>query len=344
MSTAQPLPPVDFTSIQANPPVRLELEYEGRLSPLPEADFAVVTNSNAEWSALDHVFLSHSGSRDLDETKWQGRWYGYARNAPQAQEEEDRFDSQWGFYTVVRVPADDGKAYGVLLFKVDPFVHAALGPEGIAKLYSQILQECQPSVMISVGNAFACRASDAPGDVVITNTARVEEAHHDFTSQVPAPDEDLLSAVAEHLMLPYSSFCTWDDLDYVLEEVNLRHEVSHKAEDFVTPATEPEREAGPAVQIRWGVPIRTADTPEELEGLQESLEHAAIDFDGVLLAAACDHHDTDFVVVRAISSPLPAGPARAADLWASMLGETLAFHTSYNGALAAWAVIAGLRW
>lgn len=344
MSTALSLPPVGFSAIQAKPPVPLQLEYEGRLSPLPEADFAVVTNSNAEWSSLDHVFLSHGTSRELDETKWQGHWHAYARNAPQAQEEEDRFDSQWGFYTVVRVPAADGKSYGVLLFKVDPFVHAALGPEGIARLYSRILEECQPSVMISVGNAFSCRAADAPGDVVITNTARVEEARHDFTSQVPAPDEALLAKVAERLMLPYSAFCTWEDLHYVLEEVNLRNETSHPDGDFLTPVIDPDREDQAAVQIRWGVPVRTADTPEELEGLQESTEHAAVDFDGVLLAAACDHHDTDFVLVRSISSPLPAGPPGAADLFASMLGETLAFHTSYNGALAAWAVISGMRW
>ncbi len=34
----------------------------------------------------------------------------------------------------------------------------------------------------------------------------------------------------------------------------------------------------------------------------------------------------------------------SAFLFASMLGETVAFQASYNGALAAWAAVAGMRW
>jgi hypothetical protein len=343
MPASLPLPAIAFSAVGMQPPQSLELDYEGRLAALPEADFVIVTNSE-EWSALDHVFLSHRSAREPDDTKWQRRWHAYARNAPQAQTEEDRFDIQWGFYAVARVPALDGKAYGVLLFKVDPFVSGALGAEGLARLYSQILGECQPSVMIAMCNAFSCRSGDVPGDVAITNMARSEEVRHDYTSTLQEPDPELMSAIAERLLLPFARICTDEDLEFALEELSHRSDVERGAEDLLAPYTSEEAQGGAVIHCRFGTPVMTLDDAGQLTELQESLDHAAADFDGVLLAEASDHAGTDFLLVRSIATPLPAEDTGEARMLASIVGETVAFHTSYNGALAAWGAIAGIRW
>jgi len=72
-------------------------------------------------------------------------------------------------------------------------------------------------------------------------------------------------------------------------------------------------------------------------------EFACVEMDDAIIASVCQNHQTAFGFVRTISDPVQdAGlPSRAQGNWGSTVYDAYGVYTSYNGALAAWAIIAG---
>jgi uncharacterized membrane protein len=65
--------------------------------------------------------------------------------------------------------------------------------------------------------------------------------------------------------------------------------------------------------------------------------------DDAVIAQACKTAGTAFGFVRNISDPVQnaALPPKAQGNWGSAIYDAYGFYTSYNGALAAWAMLVG---
>jgi hypothetical protein len=71
--------------------------------------------------------------------------------------------------------------------------------------------------------------------------------------------------------------------------------------------------------------------------------YACIEMDDAVIAQACKTAGTAFGFVRNISDPVQnaALPPKAQGNWGSAIYDAYGFYTSYNGALAAWAMLVG---
>ncbi len=97
------LPVIDWASIGHEPPRIIPFEYKGPTAPLPEADMVVMTWTDAEWSAFDHVFVDSRIPRGPNSSwEWQSAWKLYARNAP------DVAPKLWGKYMIVGIKNKSG--------------------------------------------------------------------------------------------------------------------------------------------------------------------------------------------------------------------------------------------
>ena len=69
---------------------------------------------------------------------------------------------------------------------------------------------------------------------------------------------------------------------------------------------------------------------------------AAMEMDDAVIGMVCNANKVDFGVVRNISDPVQNKELNqtAAGNWGSAIYKAFGFYTSYNGALAAWAIAA----
>jgi hypothetical protein len=72
-------------------------------------------------------------------------------------------------------------------------------------------------------------------------------------------------------------------------------------------------------------------------------QYACIEMDDAVIAETCKTAGTAFGFVRNISDPVQnaALPAKVQGNWGSAIYDAYGFYTSYNGALAAWAMLVG---
>jgi len=70
--------------------------------------------------------------------------------------------------------------------------------------------------------------------------------------------------------------------------------------------------------------------------------YTSIEMDDAIVGEACAGSDTAFGFVRNISDPVQnaALPATVQGRWGSAVYDAYGFYTSFNGALAAWAMLA----
>ena len=72
--------------------------------------------------------------------------------------------------------------------------------------------------------------------------------------------------------------------------------------------------------------------------------YAAIEMDDAVIGKVCAAAGVAFGFIRNISDPVQnaARPARVQGDWGSAVYDAYGFYTSYNGAVAAWAVLAAI--
>ncbi len=72
--------PLDWASVGHAAPMPIDQPVRKPTDPLPKADVVVITWTNAEWSALDHVFADSGASRGAGLGPWTQAWLTYSRN------------------------------------------------------------------------------------------------------------------------------------------------------------------------------------------------------------------------------------------------------------------------
>jgi nucleoside phosphorylase len=319
---------------------------DGR-TPLPEADIVVMTWTSDEWLALHHVFSSGLRPEDGKENLWRRAWLPYRRDfyrvmpdlwtrrlvsiqtgsrrgVPSLNKESRR----WGSYRLVSIGSKK-----VLLFKSD--LH--LGTDGeklpLARLVRQVLKDSQASLVLSTGTSGGVSPGDLLGDCVISNSARFK-----------------LGKAFENASFNGETFkSNWSPSQKFKKEAERRF-VTIRELDVIPPS--PNYPAGSVIRasertprMRFeGRPIVTTDY-FEFGTTQNKLGEigCCVEMDDAVVGMVASEAKTDCGFIRNISDPivdarLPRGLQTA---WAVYTYQSCGLYTSFNSALATWAVIAG---
>jgi len=319
---------------------------------LPPADVLVVTWTVDEQDALADVFTPGHGRKT---------WYRYDRN----------FSERYASKIRPHAPAQMAKRLGswlptkigaqnVLCFKSE--LH--LNQDGIrtgdgtatlpvADLFRQLIAEVKPKVLLTIGTSGGVFPEHNLGDVVVTRAARFRL--NDEFKKEPFAGQTFISSWT----IPTSRF---DDAQTLMARYAARlaepaFAPPTKQFPFATPPIKRQASQGPRIWLEGrdlpkDHPILTTDYFEFGTSANHLQQHGcAVEMgDAVLgMVVAQMPQPPDWAVVRNLSDPvingdLPTGPGprNMQTHWAVWYYETYGYWTSVTGALAAWAIIAGL--
>jgi hypothetical protein len=167
------LPIVDWSQVGGSPPMPVTFTYPGPDKPLPKADVIVMTWTDAEWAALDHVFLRSTSPQAPSVHVSASQWFLYSRSAPSS----SRDNPLWGYYQLVNIKGSNNKSRTALLFKSD--AHLAHPPwlSGLSQELKDLIADVGAGAFYSIGTAGGANLQQKLGDVVITNSAKFQLAN-----------------------------------------------------------------------------------------------------------------------------------------------------------------------
>ena len=351
------LPPIDWASIGAHAPVPVSQTYKGPDAPLPAADIVMFTWTSAEWSAMDHVFLHGAVQAESETSTLIHKWLQYSKSAPTGSNQGGKL---WGYYQLVDIQGEEHKRR-VLLMKSDS--HLAHPPwiNGLEQLVKDVVKDTKAKQIYSIGTAGGASLNQRLGDVAITNSGKFGlELKENMPSGLNGktvesswfPSLSLLPK-AQQLFFPLSKLATQANLASVLESAkNGKHRGDQdlrpfSLDDLLNSALDPANLNAPKAVSFRGTPLYTTDFYFITNA---DTNYAALEMDDAVVGYAAKKASVDFVFVRNISDTLvPAktpsnkvipDDAREAS-WSSAIYDHYGLFTSFNGAIAAWATIAG---
>lgn len=349
-----PLPVINWGAINRSAPVHFPLDYGGKDAPLPEADIFIVTWTTAEWSALDHVFFESETERYSDNYEFEYKWLKYQKNAPKGGD-----FPLWGEYQMVGIDNVRGEQLKVLLFHSE--AHLAYSPylTGLTTMLKQIIDEVKPQCFISIGTAGGCNISSFLGDTVVTNAGYVDlklpqnqpAYNHQTITGSWFPDSELYQVIQENLLLKLNAICSWTGLENMVVHMHKKFPFTsnYNLPDLINELITPERLGTPKIDLCNGIPLKTTDFYYIATSNVSDKQYAVLEMDDAIIAELCQDAGIDFAFYRNISDPLVPVldkkgnkiPAEVRDKWSGEIYSNFGFFTSYNGALACYAGVAG---
>jgi hypothetical protein len=348
------LPPIDWASIGVQAPAPVTVNYQGPAAPLPAADIVMFTWTDAEWSAMDHVFLHGALQGQSESTTLIHKWLQYSKSAPVGDSQGGKL---WGYYQLIDIQGQSGAKTRVLLMKSDS--HLAHPPwiNGLESMVKAVVTDANPKQIYSIGTAGGASINQHLGDVAITNGGTLELHIKDntpsglngrtFTSNW-FPDLSLIPK-AQQLFVPLNKFATQSSLASVLAAAKNGKDgkllAPFSLTDLLNAALDPANLGSPKAVNFKGTPLLTTDFYFIAPG---NTNYAALEMDDAVIGFAATQANVNFVFVRNISDTLvpaqtPANqliPSEARQAWSSAVYDAYGLYTSFNGALAAWAAIA----
>ncbi|MFZ1153539.1 MAG: hypothetical protein WAN93_01400 [Solirubrobacteraceae bacterium] len=320
--------------------------------PLPPADILVVTWTVAEVNALADVF-----------TPGQGRnaWYRYDRGFEEKYADSIRPGApalkarRLGSYFPTRIGDTS-----VLCVKSELHLNqdGISTGEGTATLpvkdfFAQMIEEVKPKVVLTIGTSGGVSAEQDLGDVVVTRAAKFR-CHEEFRNE-PFNGQTYKSDWS----IPITHFAAGEEL--------MRRYSDRLAEPAFLPPTKRYGYDGPLLENK---PQNTPDIKRD--GAQMPAFHPVLTTDYFEFGTSSNHLDQEgcavemgdaalgllcseladpprWAIVRNLSDPqingdLPTAPSRLNMQvhWAVWYYEIYGYWTSISGALATWAIVAGL--
>jgi hypothetical protein len=362
-----PLPVINWDAIKNAAPVLLPVDYQGPNAPLPKADMVVITWTNAEWSAFDHVFCGSGTERTATDTSWQNNWLLYTKGAPPPPATGTDYHL-WGYYRMVQITGQSGKVLTVLLFKAQ--AHLAYDPylTGLQAMTNAVLADTGAAYMYSIGTAGGAGDSDLLGNTVITNSGylmmtNANNAGSPLNNQTFSctnwfPPFELVETVQQNLLYPLSHVASWRQYNYLYGQLCTEMYNNGKplasmngiaVTDLVNAPLNPDNLKQAQTVNCKDKPLLTTDfyyiaQPGDAE------KYCILEMDDAVLGQAAGAMGVNYAFVRNVSDPVVPSqtqngssdiPDVVRNAWSSLIYETFGFYTSYNGALSAWATIAG---
>jgi len=304
---------------------------------LPAADAVVITWAESEWAAMQHVFCD--GTNPMTYSKrTEGSWSGWIKYDDEAPNGLD----YWGYYRLVRVGAAQ-----VLLFKSNVHYAASEGEQDLEELINRFIQSVKPELILSIGTAGGARMTDPVGTVNVVHSDALYESNQPQTSwpsftNAWAADWTLLGAKAfSRLLFPIPT--TASDLKSIAAQFNKFYNTKYSL-NTLNPNNLNSGAALPAINnlTGSGTALVTAKSFVVANTTGNLAKFACVEMDDAIIARTASGK-TAFGSVRNISDPLQAAalPASFQGHWGEAIYTAYGFYTSYNGALAAWAILSG---
>lgn len=334
------LPAIDWSLVGQQAPTLLDSPADS----LPEADAVVITWAGAEWAAMQHVFcasetpMPYSAGRA---SNWDG-WQKYDKDMPPYSGQEGDDWTYWGYYRLVEI-----RGRKVLLFKSNTHLDWP-GEQYLEDLIRVLVQYARPKLLMSIGTAGGARTEDHEGtvNVVRAGTLYVEgEPQSEWPNYSNEWRADWSIVGGENfskLLFPVPT--TESDLESLREQFN---------QAYGTGYTLAELNAGdldygdtvPQVNdlTNAGTPLLTTDTFILGSTSGDYADFACVEMDDAVIARVCLGENVAFGFVRNLSDPVQNAelPLDVQGNWGGVLYDAYGLYTSYNGALAAWALIGG---
>jgi nucleoside phosphorylase len=330
------LPVVNFAAVGKSPPSVLATPA-GRL---PKASAVIITWASAEWAALQHVFCAGSTSMpysDRARGTWPG-WEKYSANLPAGAPASWTY---WGYYELVQIGGNP-----VLLFKSNTHLDWP-GPTYLKALIALLIKEVSPNLILSVGTAGGAKPQDHVGTVrtvsagTLFETGQPQANWPEYQNSWKAANTLLAHANFNKLLFPVPTRDA--DLQTLCSQFNQQYG-SHYTFAQLDPAGLAMANPSPQIdnQTGGGTSLLTASTfvVGSTSGTYQSF--ACIEMDDAIIGEACAASRTPYGFVRNLSDPAQSAalPPKVQGNWGSAVYDAYGLYTSYNGAVAAWAMLA----
>jgi nucleoside phosphorylase len=332
ITNTPPLPAINWAAIGQQAPQLLTTP-----SQLPAADAVVVTWAEPEWAAMQHVFCGGNTSMPYskqNESSWSG-WVQYSTGAPGAL-------GYWGYYRLVQV----GSAK-VLLFKSNAHYAASQVQQDLAELTSRFIQSVKPALLLSIGTAGGARPADPIGTVNVVHADTLYESNQPQTAWPNytnswTPNWTIISDKAfSNLLFPVPT--TKTDLASIAAQFNKFYGTNYPLSGL-DPDGLNMGAAVPAINnlTAEGTPLVTAKSFVVANTSGNLASFACVEMDDAIIAMTAAGK-TPFGSLRNISDPIQnaALPDAFQGHWGEAIYTAYGLYTSFNGALAAWAVLCG---
>lgn len=355
-----PLPVVDWSAIGAKPPVVRRDRWDPDAA-LPEVAAVILTWTVAEGAALSHVFGGGDDPTPPDSgaepwkragpksPAWQDHWQYYRHNFSEVERSLPKgapslTAKAWGYGCLVDLP---GNGKTVLLLKSDMHLSTDKSTDPLAFLVRQLIEECRPGLVLTIGTAGGTKLIDTLGSVMVANTAKFlltgDLAGRDFNHKSFGNDwtpDPASVAVIDPLLLEIPT--TRPALE------KLAHQVTgcEKPEDCTLDALENSAlDGGNPKVVVTSEQVLTDDGYDIADTGGKFAQYACLEMDDAIVAMACSAKSQPFGILRNISDPvMNAGlPEAVQKSWSYLVYSTYGLYTSFNGALSAWASVAGMK-
>ncbi|HEY7216645.1 MAG TPA: hypothetical protein VIC28_18635 [Thermoanaerobaculia bacterium] len=332
-----PLPVIDWSLIGQKAPELLDTPYDY----LPAADAVVITWVESEWAALEHVFCNSGSSMpysDSVEDYWSG-WQKYDQDLPEGHPSDWTF---WGYYRLVSI-----QGRKVLLFKSNTHLDEE-GESYLEEMIEKIIDYVKPSLILSIGTAGGAMTQDHVGTVRAVSAGTLYEESEppsqwpDYSSSWSAVWKVLEQQGFSQLLFPVPT--TQSDLQSLCDQFNHYYGTSYSLSELNAGGLDM-GDSEPKIYNMTGGGESLLTTSTFLVGTTSGSyqNFAVIEMDDAIVGKVCKSYATPFGFVRNVSDPVQNQdlPSSVQGNWGGAIYDVYGFYTSYNGALAAWAVLIG---
>jgi nucleoside phosphorylase len=331
-----PLPAVNYARVGKQAPSLMPTLPE----KLPNASAVVITWANAEWAALQHVFCAGGSTMpysDRSRGTWTG-WEKYSANLPSGGPSDWTY---WGYYRLVQVGGQP-----VLLFKSNTHLDWP-GAAKLEALIKLLVADVKPNVILSIGTAGGAKTQDHIGTVRAVSAGTLYKSGQppanwpEYKNGWKANEKTLGNSNFKQLLFPVPTKA--GDLQTLCSQFN-----QHYGTNYTLAQLDPSGlnlgDASPQIDDQSGGSASLLTTPTFVVGTTEGnyQTYTAIEMDDAIIGEACAATGTAFGFVRNVSDPVQSAalPAKIQGSWGSAVYDAYGFYTSYNGAVAAWAMLA----
>jgi nucleoside phosphorylase len=332
------LPAVPWNAIGAQPPQLVNSSG----SSLPKAKVVVITWADAEWGAMQHVFcnsgvsMSYSAGNSPSNTGWQE----FNKSMPASNSSDWKY---WGYFRQVQVGSTS-----VLLFKSNTHLDWP-GEQYLETLIGRLIADVQPKLIISIGTAGGARLTDHVGTVNVVHAGTLYEnnqpqsAWPTYSNAWDANWSIISKPQFGKLLFPVPT--TQGELQTIASQFNAHFNSTYSLADL-NPGNLNMADAVPKLNdmTAAGTSLLTADSFLVATTAGNLAKFACVEMDDAIIAEVCSKNQTPFAFVRNISDPAQSAslPAPVQGHWGQAVYDVFGLYTSYNGAIATWALISAM--
>lgn len=334
------LPAIDWSLVGQQAPSPLDAPADS----LPQADVVIITWAGAEWAAMQHVFCGSDAAMPYSagQTSNWPDWQKYDKDMPPFSGQPGDEWSYWGYYRLVEI-----RGRKVLLFKSNTHLSWP-GETYLEALIGRLVDEARPALLMSIGTAGGARTQDHEGtvNVVRAGTLYVEGRPQgewpNYANEWRADWSIIGNENFAKLLFPVPT--TESDLESLREQFNQAYGTAYSLDELNAGGLDM---GDPVPQINdmtaAGTPLLTTSTFILGSTSGDYADFACVEMDDALIGKVCAGRNVAFGFVRNLSDPVQnaALPSDVQGNWGGVLYDAYGLYTSYNGALAAWALVEG---